>query len=453
MLPRNLQSLVLRTATRRGALLARHSAYGPPRIAAGQQGVAAFHSSSRRQNELPKSPFQTFVEVLRDELKKNRELQENVKQLQGDVDKLQDSEAMKKARAAYERARLTSSIKENPRLRAAAEELKKTGVKVGDAVSEALKTMEESEVMRAISRASAAVSSTIEKSTEPIRKTAAYKALSDTLVDALDDSGSAKHAGFEEKEARRLRRQKRLAKAGRGAGLGPNRVAADPEAGSSLVLHKDSPRQEAWNKLKETNSLLRSFVQLRQAFDESENPVVSSVRSVTQTVGSWFDENETAQVMRLMKAFDPNFNRETFERELREYIVPEVVDAYLSADQEALKAWCGEATYNVLWATMEHYLRQGLISDSKVLDIRQVDVSDGKILENNIPVFVISFSTQEVLLFRNAKTAEIVVGADDKVEQCTYYAVITRLEEELDNELTGGWKVIEMARRSARAYL
>lgn len=32
-------------------------------------------------------------------------------------------------------------------------------------------------------------------------------------------------------------------------------------------------------------------------------------------------------------------------------------------------------TYNVLWATLETYLRQGLVSDSKVLDIRQVDVS------------------------------------------------------------------------------
>ena len=82
---------------------------------------------------------------------------------------------------------------------------------------------------------------------------------------------------------------------------------------------------------------------MRQAYDESENPVVSSVRSVTSTIASWFDENETAQVMRLMKALDPAFNRESFERELREYIVPEVVDAYLSADQEALRSWCGEA--------------------------------------------------------------------------------------------------------------
>ena len=45
---------------------------------------------------------------------------------------------------------LASSIKENPKLRAAAEELRKAGVQVGDAVSEALKSMEESEVMRAV---------------------------------------------------------------------------------------------------------------------------------------------------------------------------------------------------------------------------------------------------------------------------------------------------------------
>ena len=70
--------------------------------------MTSFHSSARRSDELPKSPFQTFVDVLRDELRKNRELQENVKQLQGDVDKFQDSEAMRKARAAYERARVCS---------------------------------------------------------------------------------------------------------------------------------------------------------------------------------------------------------------------------------------------------------------------------------------------------------------------------------------------------------
>ena len=50
-----------------------------------------------------------------------------------------------------------------------------------------------------------------------------------------------------------------------------------------------------------------------------------------------------------------------------------------------------------------------------------------------------------MLLFRNAKTGEIVVGSEDRVEQCHYAAVITRVEEELDNELTGGWKIIEVS--------
>jgi len=184
------------------------------------------------------------------------------------------------------------------------------------------------------------------------------------VIDALDDSGTAKHAGFEEKEARRARRQMRLAKAGKDGRI-KARVVADPEyvvvpprlmarpispniwliqrAGEALVLHASSPRQERWQQLKETNPILRKVSELHGAYQESENPVVSSLRSVTSTVASWFDENETARVLRTMKILDPSFSMEAFERELREYIVPEVVDAYLSADNEALKAWCSEA--------------------------------------------------------------------------------------------------------------
>ena len=107
MLPRHLRRAIPAPTSFRLAAYAHHShglAMLRYRPVAG--AVASFHSSARRSDELPKSPFQTFVDVLRDELRKNRELQENVKQLQGDVDKLQDSEAMRKARAAYERARV-----------------------------------------------------------------------------------------------------------------------------------------------------------------------------------------------------------------------------------------------------------------------------------------------------------------------------------------------------------
>ncbi|QRV88815.1 mitochondrial import inner membrane translocase subunit TIM44 [Ceratobasidium sp. AG-Ba] len=415
--------------------------------------AAGFHSSARRKSEI-KSPFQTFVDVLKEEIQKNRELQQNVKQLQGDVDKFQDSEAMKRARDMYERARLTSSIKENPKLQAAAEELRKSGVKISDAVSEAVRSLEASGFYQGITRATAAVSSAVATSTEPIRNTEAYKAISEAVAEALDDSGASRYGGYEEKEVRRKLRQKRLAKAGREGGIARSqRVVEDPNAGAAMVLHKDAGKYEKWEELKQTNPVLRTFSEWRTAYDESENPIVSGIRSVTSTIGGWFDETETAQVTRVMRMMDPTFNMEGFLRELREYIIPEVVDAYLSADREGLKQWCGEATFNVLWATMEQYTKQGLISESKVMDITNVDVAKGTLLDNNVPVFVVSFSTQEVLVFRNAKTGEVAVGAPDRVEQCSYGAVLTRIEDELDNELTGGWKVVELARRSARSFL
>ena len=65
-------------------------------------------------------------------------------------------------------------------------------------------------------------------------------------------------------------------------------------------------------------------------------------------------------------------------------------------------------------------------------------------MENDIPVLVVTCTTQEVLIFRDRKTNEIVVGQENKVEQCTYVAAITRIPEEMDNEITGGWKVVEV---------
>lgn len=102
-------------------------------------------------------------------------------------------------------------------------------------------------------------------------------------------------------------------------------------------------------------------------------------------------------------------------------------------------------TFNVLWATMGQYIKQGLVSDSRILDIKHVDISTGKMLENNVPVFLVTFASQEQLVFRSVKTGEVVVGSESDVEQCRYAMVLTRVEGELDNELTGGWKVVEVS--------
>ncbi|GAA6003675.1 hypothetical protein JCM10207_003541 [Rhodosporidiobolus poonsookiae] len=399
-----------------------------------------------------RSPFAAFVEVLREEVRKNREWQDSVKQLGGEVSKVQDSEAMRRAKEVYERARLTASIKENPRLAAAAEELRKAGIGLNDAVSHALKGMEETAFVRTLSKSARAVGSAAYAASAPVRETDAYKAVAAEITEALENAANdMQHGGYIDKEARRRRRQARLAKIGKseegGFAARKIKVEENPEAGEAVILHANANKTAEPSRL--PKPLADKLAQWSHDYQESDNPFVVMSRSVTNTVGRWFDETETAKVAKWVKEMDPSFTQESFLRELREYIVPELVDAYVNGDQPTLKQWCSEATFNVLVATLQNSLGPSLISESRVLDIRNLDIMSAKILENDVHVFVVSWRTQEVLAYRDLKTNEITVGDPDKIEQVGYVAVLTRVEEELDNLETGGWKVIDMARRAA----
>lgn len=176
-------------------------------------------SSSQQQRQREKeaepeltpgtSPFAIFVRVIREELEKNRQYNENIKQLGGRVDDMQDSKAWAAMRKTYEQARLRASIQENPRLRKAAADLAAAGGKVNDAIAEAVT---QSMIYRGLSRGAAAAYA----ASEPIRQTEVYKAVASSVDDILKD---VKYGGFVEKDARRQRRQLRLQQIGKSGGL------------------------------------------------------------------------------------------------------------------------------------------------------------------------------------------------------------------------------------------
>ncbi|CAG8632791.1 6658_t:CDS:2, partial [Racocetra persica] len=87
-------------------------------------------------------------------------------------------------------------------------------------------------------------------------------------------------------------------------------------------------------------------------------------------------------------------------------------------------------------------IQQGLVSDSRVLDIRDVELATAKVLESGIPVLVVSFNTQEVIVFRDRMTKEIIYGREDQIDQSTYLCVITKQEDYLTDPITTGWRII-----------
>jgi import inner membrane translocase subunit TIM44 len=507
------------------------------------QRVRGFHATRTRLEGPTKSPFQAFIDTLREELKKSQEMQDNMKQLQGQAGKVQDSETMKKMREAYERARIITSIKENPRLMKAADALRKSGGQVGDAVGATLKQMEESELIKGLGAVSSRLARQLEDSTAPIRNTEAYRAFSQTLTDAFDDGGSALRISTDQqadaKTQRRIKRELRLKKIGKPppsedietvlmeatklkdkvrkmedemgfseevpeeedplnskpetkeeaspegsvgaetkteaagetaspqastsftpppkpkgyAARAKSQMSANPNAGEALVLAPEPKYKQAWASFKETNPAMRKLSDWRASYDDSENRAVEMLRGITETIGGWFEENETAKVVTAFRILDPSFTMDVFQRELREYVVPELIDSYHSAARHLLRQWCGEATFNVLMATIDPYVQKGAILHGRLLDLKNIEILQAKMLENNVPVVVVTFSSQELMYFKDAKTGNILAGRDDQAELCRYAMVLTRIAEEMDNEITGGWKVVELARRGQAAFL
>lgn len=223
-------------------------------------------------------------------------------------------------------------------------------------------------------------------------------------------------------------------------------------AGTNVTLHKDAAWKEAWRDFRDQNKFVQGIFSAGRVYQESENPLISTARSITDTIGGFFAENEQAQVIKTIRAMDPTFQVEGFLKELREYILPEVLDAYVKGDVETLKLWLSEAQYSVYEALTKQYLKAGMKSDGRILDIRHVDIARARILEpGDIPVFVITCRTQEVHVYRNAKTNELAAGMEDKVQQVTYAIGITRVPDDVSNPETRGWRLIEM-QKSGRDY-
>jgi import inner membrane translocase subunit TIM44 len=197
---------------------------------------------------------------------------------------------------------------------------------------------------------------------------------------------------------------------------------------------------------------MRRFSSMKDAYNESENPLISTARSISDRITGFFAENETAMVIKKFREMDPNFQLEPFLTEMREYILPEVLDAYVKGDVEVLKLWLSAAQYQVYAALMQQYTTAGLKSDGKIVDIRNVDILNARLLEpGDIPVFIITCRTQEVHVYKNAKTGKLAAGMDDKVQQVTYAIGVTRIPEDVSNPETRGWRFIEL-QKSARDY-
>eukprot|EP00842_Homolaphlyctis_polyrhiza_P003691 jgi/Hompol1/4322/HPOL_001576-RA len=387
--------------------------------------------------------FAEFAKSIRRQIDENKDFQKNVKLLSDESSKLAESDAIAKAKQAVSKTTETTTKVLNA---------------VGSVVDKTLETPVVKATGEVIAKTAETVASVSQKVAEPIANTAAAKAITSSIKEVVDSSSNAFYAEYKPKDIREKERQERIEAIKRRNPLAavsdPSRpVLPNPEAGGSVVMHKSSKMAESWRKFSEESAVGRTLFAARRSIEDSQNPVISRLRDLFST--SNVQETEHARVIRAFKQIDPMFSLDAFLKEATQYTLPDLLEAYFKGDAKLMKEWCSEAAYAKLSSFFESQKQQGLISDSKLLDIRGVDVRQLTMLEDEIPIILIGFTTQEILLFRNAKGV-VVAGRDDRIETANYVVAFSKAQivypESEFNPATNGWMVVDWLRSGGRSW-
>ncbi|ODV58783.1 protein translocase subunit TIM44 [Ascoidea rubescens DSM 1968] len=392
------------------------------------------HNSN--SNAPPQSPISVFFQTFKQEWAKNEQLKDDIKALQDETGRMSESEAFKKAREALEKAQKGTTV--------VGKTLKKTGEVVGDAAVKAWESEAGKTTRKVVSKTAKAIDDTI----EPVRQTKIYKDVSEVI----DDGDSSAYGGFIDKKHRREKREMDFK-----SGKKHLPIKSKDDVGNALVNtdYKVSTPTfgEKWENFKITSPVGKVIADLRLRWDESDNGLVSIVRTIFEKISGFFTENENARVIKSFRLMDPTFKIEEFQKNLREYVLPEILDAYVKGDEKVLKTWLSEAPFNVWNASTKQYKEKGSYSDGRVLDIRGVDIVSAKLLPPaNVPCFVVGCRAQEIHLFKDIKTNEVTAGTESNIQLSTYAIVFTRLPENMDDKETEGWKVLEFVRAGSRSF-
>ncbi|KAK7115763.1 mitochondrial import inner membrane translocase subunit TIM44-like [Littorina saxatilis] len=388
--------------------------------------------------------FQQVVDNIKQEFTKNKEMKENLKKFKQETQKLEESDALKKARQKFESIESdTASVRKT---------LGEFKGKVSETVEELQKTellKKGHEISKELGKTAGKAADSISKSGEQLSKTAAYKTVSQSVKavkQEFDDVALSRAKLY--RAPVKPKRRTDLARIVR-----EERPMQANEDAMGMVLHKDSRFYESWQNFKDNNQYVTKMFDLKVKYDESDHVVVRATRAFTDKIGhmfgSMFSKTEMSEVLTEICKVDPTFDKELFVRMCEQEIIPNVLEALIRGDVEVLKDWCYEAPYNTLTHPIKQALAAGYKFDSKVLDISNVDVMAGKMMEQG-PVLVISFHAQQIMCVRDSK-GNVVEGDKDKTVRVLYVWALCRDQEELDP--LAAWKLLDISASTSDQWL
>lgn len=172
---------------------------------------------------------------------------------------------------------------------------------------------------------------------------------------------------------------------------------------------------------------------IAERIDESDNPIVNFFRNIYDRI---FAENEMAMVVREIREDDKAFTVSNFLRDAEENFIPKILGAYLAGERAVLKESCTEDAYRMLNASVRERDAEGIIMDTNILDISEVELTAGKLLEDS-PVLIVTFSAQQINCLRD-RSGAVIEGSVDDIRAVYYVWAFVREIDIEEGIPTGG---------------
>ncbi|KAF7651991.1 hypothetical protein LDENG_00102840 [Lucifuga dentata] len=402
--------------------------------------VQVRHASGR------KGFLREFVDNLRQEFNKNQEMKENIKKFREEAKRLEESDALQQARRKYksieaETVKTSEVLKKtlgsiSETVKGGLGEVSRTdlGKKIKEGVEEAAKTAMHS-------------ADSVTKGGEKLGGTNAFRAISqgvETITKEMDGGDAGPY-----RAPPQLRKRSDFSS----KGGEDSRVFEANEEAMGVVLHKDSKWFQQWKDFKDNNVVFNRFFEMKMKYDESDNALIRASRAVTDRVsdfiGGLFSKTEMSEVLTEIVKADPTFDKDSFLKQCEKDIIPNILEAIIRGELDVLKDWCYEATYSQLAHPIQQARALGLLFQSKILDIDNIDLAMGKMMDQG-PVLIITFQAQVVMVIRGPK-GEVVEGDPEKVMRMMYVWALCRDQEELNPN--AAWRLLDISASSTEQVL
>lgn len=399
-----------------------------------------------RRSASRKSFYARVIENIRNEWSQNKEIRENLEKFRKETQKLEETEALKQAREKYKKVEEESLKDVNEVLQTARDSLKsgvekareaeffKKTIKIGDTISTKAKGAAEG----------------ISKQGEFLRETTAFKKMSEaskTVERELSEAEMISSLYRAPKEL--LKRAERSTLFASGDQQHQRQVNPNEDV-QSIELHKDSKLSQNWSKFKDENPYINKIFELKMKYDESDSPFVRVTKNfvdrVSDIMGGMFQRTDLSNVLTEICKVDPNFDLNAFMKDCEKFIIPTILESMSQNRIDILSDWCHEAVFNVLSKPLQDAQKLGLKIHSRILDIQNLELAMGKIMEQG-PVLVFTFHAQQVTYVTDSK-GNVVEGDPDKIVQNTYVMAFCRDQDDFDPSTA--WRLIDVAMQQSQ---